>query len=58
MARSVGFAAASLGASRRMLSSDGYTPLDENAGAESIERWYRSIRSKPSSNCFASVLLV
>jgi hypothetical protein len=46
MARSVGFAAASLGASRRMLSSDAYVPLDEIAGAESIGRWYGSRLSR------------
>ena len=46
MARSVDFAAASFGASRRMLSSDGYVPLDEIAGAESIGRWYGSRLSR------------
>ena len=46
MARRVGFAAASLGASRRMLSSDAYVPLDEIAGAESIGRWYGSRLSR------------
>src|SRR2546423_526758 len=42
MARKVGFAAASLGASRRLLSSNAHVPLDEIAGAESIGRWYGS----------------
>jgi hypothetical protein len=37
---------ASRGASRRMLSSDGYVPLDEIAGAESIGRWYGSRPSR------------